>query len=147
MKTVTPEDSYLDTSSLFKFYLPEPDSGDALAWLKTRPGDILISGLGDVELITAFSRESSSVAGYRAIDNYREDCLYGLYRKLEIDEAVFSKASDLAEHYSGKYKLRSLDILHLATAMRHGVASIGTFDKRLAAGAAAVGLKVFPVSS
>jgi predicted nucleic acid-binding protein len=53
----------------------------------------------------------------------------------------------LAEHYSGRYKLRSLDILHLATAMRHGVTSIGTFDKRLATGAEAVGLKVFPVSS
>jgi predicted nucleic acid-binding protein len=147
VKTVTAEDSYLDTSFLFKFYIPEPDSGDALKWLKARRGDILTSALSDIEMITSFSRESSSVAGYRAMDNYRDDCRDGMYRKLEVDAEVFEKSRELAESHAGRYRLRSLDILHLATALRHGVTSLGSYDKRLAEAGRALGLNVFPVSS
>ncbi len=83
----------------------------------------------------------------REIGNYRDDLRRGVYRKLQLDAEVFSRAEEIAEAYSRSYGLRSLDILHLATSLRHGVAAIGTFDKRLADAALALGLSVLPERS
>ncbi len=64
-----------------------------------------------------------------------------------MSETTYASAQMIAEQYSGPYKLRSLDILHLATALHYKVDSIATFDKKLAAVAAAFGLEVLPPRS
>jgi predicted nucleic acid-binding protein len=129
--------SYLDTSFLLKFYLIEPESGEAVAWLERNRGDALISSLSNIEVVTVLLRESS-IMGLRAAENYREDCAHGIYRQLPIDGLAFDGAEELAETHSREYKLRSLDMLHLATALRHGVDSFGTYDKRLGTAAQAL---------
>lgn len=142
-------DSYLDTSFLLKAYVFEAESDEVLDWMREHRRRLVISPLSDVEVITALNREfaRSAVVAMRAIDSYREDLALGLFRRLEIDAEVFAKAENIAEHESAKYGLRSLDILHLATALRHEVESITTFDIRLRKGAAGMGLKVFPERS
>ena len=135
--------SYLDTSFLFKFYLTEQESPDALAWLHQYQDPVWISPLSDIELIAAFSRNDSAIAGRKAIDHYLEDLESGLYRKLEMDAAVFENAQNIAQQHAWQYGLRSLDILHLATAVRHGIASFGSFDNRQSDAAEALGLNVF----
>jgi predicted nucleic acid-binding protein len=141
------EGSYLDTSFMFKLYLLEPDSEEAVAWLQENRTDIFVSALTDLELITTFSRVDSVLVAKRSIDHYLEDLAGNVYVKLEIDAEVFDVAADVAERHSREYELRSLDILHLAIALRHGVAAIGTYDKRLAAAAVALGLRVVPERS
>jgi predicted nucleic acid-binding protein len=133
--------SYLDTSFLLKFYLIEPDSNVAVEWLQQNRRNIWISSLSNVEVITALNRDPSSVVAMRNIDAYREDLTFGLFQMLEIDAEVFMVAEELAEH-SREYKLRSLDILHLATALRHSIPAIGTYDKRMASAAESLGLIV-----
>ena len=147
MKIATREGSYLDTSFLFKLYLPEPNSEEAVAWLQRNRKDVFVSPLTDLEVITSFSREDVPGAGMRAIERYLEDLEANVYVKLEIDGNVFALAADVAERYSRQYKLRSLDVIHLATALRYGVEAIGTYDIRVIEAAAGMGLRVFPERS
>jgi uncharacterized protein len=147
VKTAMREGSYLDTSFLFKFYLIEPDSEEAVAWFQRNRSSVFVSPLSDIELITSFLRQDSIVAGGRAVENYLEDLRANVYVKLEMDAEVFVVAADVARRYSRDYKLRSLDILHLATALRYGIPAIGTYDKRLAEAAMAMGLRVLPERS
>lgn len=142
-------DSYLDTSFLLKFYLIEPDSSEAEECLRKNPGTRWISSLSDVEVVASISRSRnlSPAVAAREISNYRDDLRLGAYRKLQLDAKVYSRAEEIAESYSRSYGLRSLDLLHLATSLRHGVAAIGTFDKRLADAARVLGLKVLPERS
>jgi predicted nucleic acid-binding protein len=60
-----------------------------------------------------------------------------------MDAAVFESAQNIAQRYARQYGLRSLDILHLATAVRHGITSFGSFDDRQSDAAQALGLNVF----
>lgn len=147
MKIEMREGSYLDTNFLLKLYLLEVDSARAVTWIERNTSDIFVSPLTDVELVTVFSREDSPVRASRAIRDYRDDLAAHLYIKLDIDDQVFASAVDIAERYSRPYKLRSLDVLHLATAVRHGVSNFGTFDKRLAEAAAGMRLRVLPERS
>jgi predicted nucleic acid-binding protein len=139
--------SYLDTSFMLKFYLLEPDSEEAVVWLLENRNVVFVSPLTDVEVITAFSREDSEGAARRAIDNYLDDLAANVYVKLQIDAEVFTLAAEIAERYARQYKLRSLDVLHLAIALRHSVLNFGTYDKRLGEAAAGMGLRVLPERS
>jgi len=67
-----------------------------------------------------------------------------VFRKVSLDDAVYLQAERLAELYTTTLKLRSLDLLHLATAMRYGVSALGSFDQRLRAAAQALGLALLP---
>ena len=139
--------SYLDTSFVLKFYLMEPESAAAVEWLRMHAGSGCVSRLSDLEVITSLERNPSSEEARQNIAAYRQDMADGIYRRLEIDAAVYTRAEEIAEGFARRYKLRSLDILHLATALRHGIVSFGTYDKRLAAAAGAMGLEVFTAGS
>ncbi|MGH3925837.1 MAG: type II toxin-antitoxin system VapC family toxin [Pseudonocardiaceae bacterium] len=125
---------YLDTAALVKLVRREPES-DALAdWLGTRAGATLVtSALAEVELPQALRRtEPELVAAVPA--------LLAHVARYEIDELVRTTAGA----YSPAH-LRSLDAIHLATA--HAVfgghlTSFVTYDKRLTAAAAELGLPV-----
>jgi predicted nucleic acid-binding protein len=135
-------DSYLDTSFLIKPYVFEPESDVVSDWIRRNHGSLFISALSDVEIVTSLHRTfvDSRVAVTRSIDNYRGDLTNGVFRRLEMDSAVFEMATNIAERYTALYKLRSLDVLHLAIATRYKIASFGTYDKRLAAAAEGLGL-------
>ena len=137
---------YADTSWLAKLYLHELESDDCIDYLNAHPGAVYVSLLSDVEVTAAISKahKDSIVLAVRAIDNYKEDCTFGFLKKLTVDEKVFSEAERIAEQDSARLSLRSLDILHIATARRHGLGTIASFDKRLRDAAGALGLAVLP---
>ncbi len=55
---------------------------------------------------------------------------------------VYRLAEHIALQYGGLYMLRSLDVLHLATALDTGVNTFATYDGRLATAASKLGLSV-----
>lgn len=137
-------DSYLDSSFLLKLYMVEPDSATAVDWLARNRGNVFVSSLSDVEVATVLYRVLPGADAARALESYRQDLASGIFQKLEMDVALFERAAALATAHSHLYKLRSLDVLHLATAMRYGVRRMGVYDKRLRDAALGLGLVAVP---
>ena len=125
--------AYVETSALLKLLLPEPE-GDALLLELGRWPDWVTSALTALECRRALMRERAN-ASVRA----RADHLLGGCVLVRIDAAVLR----LAEHI-GPRELRSLDAIHLATALSMGdyPEAFITYDDQLAAAARALKLNV-----
>ena len=65
-----------------------------------------------------------------------------LYKSAPIDGAVFDLARSLAEKHGQTLRVRALDVLHIAAALRFDAEGFGTFDSRQAVLAEKVGLKL-----
>ncbi|MSO82199.1 MAG: PIN domain-containing protein [Acidobacteria bacterium] len=125
--------AYVETSALLKLLLPEPE-GDALALVLGRWPDWVTSELTTVECRRALKRERANASVRARADYVLARCVL-----VKIDTLVLR----LAEHV-GPRDVRSLDAIHLATALScgdHPEAFI-TYDDRLAAAARALKLNV-----
>jgi predicted nucleic acid-binding protein len=122
--------AYLDASAFFKLVLPEAESQALRSALSTQRW--ISSALLEVEVVLAVRRrEPSGVDAARRV-------LAGV-ELIDIDPYVRRVAADL-----GDPPLRSLDAIHLATALslEDHVGTVITYDQRLAAAAQAHGLPV-----
>lgn len=121
---------YLDTSAAFKVLTDEPEREALVAYLDSRAGDILISSV------------------VTEVEMFRAACRMGVPR--DLVEQVVSRislvelTSDIRERAGllPDAHLRSLDAIHIATALDTGIATIVTYDDRQSAAAARFGLKV-----
>lgn len=125
---------YLDSSALVKLVVLEPESTALGEFLRHRPTR-LSSGLAEVEVPRALRR-----AGFNAPDLRRAAALLTRLSLVEVDRTILRAAAALAPP-----ALRSLDAIHLATALSLGpdLAGIVTYDQRLAAAAARLELDVW----
>ena len=122
--------AYVDASAFVKLVIGEPESdalGDALAGLTMTSSAIL-----EVEATLVVRRRHP-----RSFNGVRR--LLGSVRLVEIEHAIRRAAGDLEDP-----GLRSLDAIHLATAMSVGdpVMDVITYDDRFADAARAHGLTV-----
>jgi predicted nucleic acid-binding protein len=145
-KTATAVTSFLDTSFVLSLYVSEVHSVAADAWFRQYRGIVAVSELTDVEVASALYRRFPKVEAARLHGIYRRDLASGTYRRFAVDPAVFALAEQLSERYGGNFGLRSLDALHLATALVNRADSLATFDTKLAAAAQAAGLLVIQVN-
>jgi len=123
---------YLDTSAAVKLVVAEPGSRGLRRWLAGRDGQIVASDLVRTELLRATRRSApDQVVQARAV----LDALV----LLSMPTSVFERAAMLEPDH-----LRSLDALHLASALELGdeLEGIVTYDDRLGAAATAVGVTV-----
>ncbi|MEO2198124.1 MAG: type II toxin-antitoxin system VapC family toxin [bacterium] len=121
---------YLDTSAAVKLVVAESGTTALRKWLTTRDGQIASSDLLRTELLRATRRAApEQMVLARAV----LDAII----LLTLPSAVFERAAMLEPDL-----LRSLDSLHLAAALELGdeLEGIVTYDRRLAAGAQAVGI-------
>ncbi len=125
--------AYVETSALLKLLLPEPES-DALELELGRWPDWVTSELTTVECRRALTRERANASVRARADHLLARCVL-----VRIDAPVLR----LAEHI-GPRDVRSLDALHLATAVSFGdhPEAFITYDDRLAAAARALKLNV-----
>jgi predicted nucleic acid-binding protein len=123
---------YLDTSAFVPLVRQEATTTAMLAFLAGRRGVPLVSSaLLVVETRRAVQREDPSLLP-------RSDLLLTRINRVDITAAVVETASRLPEP-----NLRSLDAIHLATALLIGdsIEVFVCYDKRLAAAAEALGLR------
>ncbi|MBI3767670.1 MAG: type II toxin-antitoxin system VapC family toxin [Deltaproteobacteria bacterium] len=125
--------AYLDSSALVKLVVSEPESRALFEFLADWP-DRVVSALARVEVPRALARAHASRAAHR-----RAQATLAHVVVIGIDDDVLSRAARVEPR-----SLRSLDALHLATAIGLGedLGVFVTYDDRLAAAAARAALRV-----
>lgn len=125
---------YADSSALLKRVIAEPESDAVAAVIHEHDarGDLVTaSSLAWVEVWRALRR-----AQVPDLDDVAEAAVSGV-AQLPLTERVVTQARRI-----GADSLRSLDALHLASAVSVGAEAILTYDDRLAACADALGIRV-----
>ena len=124
---------YLDSSALVKLVAPEPETPALLSLLEPRP-EVVSSALARVEVLRAAARAGG---GKRARERAR--AVLERVVLVAVDDPILEAAAAL-----GPVDLRSLDAIHLATALtlRREAEAIVSYDARLNAAAEALGLPV-----
>ena len=125
---------YLDSSALVKLVVLEPESAALREFLRTHTVR-LSSALAEVEVPRALRR-----AGYGATEGRRATEILSRIALVEVDRRILRSAAALAPP-----GLRSLDAIHLATALSLGqdLAGIVTYDQRLSYAATGADLAVW----
>lgn len=137
---------FVDTSALGKRYIPEAGSAWVKGWIDPRASHVIvISALATVEMNSILMRRERegfiSTADRISLDN---DFLFHVqneYLVVDLDDDVLYRARTLLV----KHPLRTLDALHLSSAMQVNqlfglLPTFITADTRLLAAAAAEGL-------
>jgi predicted nucleic acid-binding protein len=125
---------YLDSSAIVKLVVREPESAALFEWLGGRAQPVS-SIVATVEVFRALKRARAGRAAHeRAVDVMDRIALLALDRRL-VDRAAALDPPDL----------RSLDAIHLATALSvaDDLDGLVTYDERLAAAARRVHLAVW----
>ena len=123
---------YFDSSALVKQVLAEAESDALREWVAEQRNVIgVTSSLARVELVRAVAG-----SGRQAVTRAR--ALLGELTQLQLTSGLLDTAADLTE------PLRSLDAIHLASALRLGAGLewFVAYDKRLLDAAKAVGLRI-----
>jgi predicted nucleic acid-binding protein len=129
---------YVDSSALLKRVLSERQSAavaDALQAHAARRDLLTSSSLAWLEVARALGRVRELVPRLD-LRTTTADALAGI-AELPLDEEVLTSARTVGGHL-----LRSIDAIHLASALGVGADVVMTFDDRLAAAAEAEGLEV-----
>jgi uncharacterized protein len=111
---------FFDTSSLFKLYHQETDSGDVESiFTDYKVTDVFLSELCKVEFLSPVWKKVrvQEITGWQAnkiIDSFEQD--FGLYTFIQIDSILITQARRLLMKYSPQ-GLRTLDSIQLSTAV------------------------------
>jgi predicted nucleic acid-binding protein len=136
---------YADTSFFVSLYLPDRHSAEAERRMTSRPG-IWFTPLHRAEWMHAisqhvFRKEISPIEARRARADLEGDLGIGLWLKADLPGSVWATCADLARRHGPILGVRTLDSLHIASALELRSKSFWTFDQRQAKLAQAVGLQ------
>ncbi len=127
---------YVDTSAILKRYFDERDSGVAVNLMASDPV-LVTSALTEVEVRRNLARGLSGEAAEEARSRFQLEL--DAFALVAVDATTCSEAARIAE----QTLCRSLDSVHLASALRAGSATtLLTFDLRQAQAARSLGLAV-----
>lgn len=121
---------YLDSSALVKLVLTEPESSVLAGVVRTGPG-MISSALARIEVIRAVRRKGP-------VEEKSARLLMASVDSVDITDQIINEAGRI-----GRLQLRSLDAIHLATALelRSALTGFVAYDRRLLDAAAALGLR------
>jgi predicted nucleic acid-binding protein len=143
----TADRTYVDPSALLKLYIHEPQSAAMSAWRARTRGPLALTPHGRLEIVNgiclaAFRGLINAGARADALSSFDEDCADGRYAEADLLwRAVLRRASQLSRAHTSQLGCRSLDVLHVATAVELGLRNFLTFDRRQQQLARAAGLK------
>ena len=149
----TAEKTYADPSAILKLYLNEPESRAMTLWRSKATGPLSVTHHGRVELVNGIALaahrtlidDRAFAAALAALD---DDFEQGRYTQVDLLwRAALKRAGDLSRSFSRTLGTRSLDVLHVASALELGFRFFLTFDTRQQNLARTVGLRIFAPSS
>lgn len=139
---------YVDPSALLKLYVHEPESAAMSAWRARHREALIVTHHGRAEVnngicLAAFRGQITAPAMIDALDSFDEDFAEG--RCVQADllwRATLNRAMALSRAHTPSVGCRTLDVLHVASALELGFGKFLTFDHRQQELGRAAGLKV-----
>lgn len=139
---------YVDPSALSRLYLHQQGSRAMAAWRHKTPGSLLVTHHGRTEITNAialaiFRQHLSQREGEEAWSWLEEDFAHGhLHQADLLWRATLNRAGELSRLYSPTLGTRTLDVMHVASALELGLPWFLTFDERQQLLARKAGLKI-----
>jgi len=139
---------YVDTSVIVKLYIREEHSKEVSARLRKNNEAIPLTGLHELEFKNAmrlkqFRSEITVDDADRIISRFNEHERKGIYYRPQLHwPDVFTYAIDLSRNNTGRTGSRSLDILHVASALAMNCDRFLTVDDRQAKLVVLTGLRI-----
>jgi predicted nucleic acid-binding protein len=135
---------YADSSFFVSLYVTDTHSHQAQRQMEKHLR-IWLTPLHRVEIAHAvaqlvFQHRISAAEADRAYDNFENDRRAGLWLDAPVPEAAFDLAVELARRHVARLGCRTLDTLHIASALELGASEFWTFDERQKRLAKTVGL-------
>ncbi len=136
---------YADTSFFVSLYLTDRHTAEAEHQLRSRPS-LWLTPLHVAEWTHAieqhvFRKAISRIEADRLLQRFREHRAQNLWRESPLPDRAFEVCAQLAHRHAARLGLRTLDTLHVASALELKAEHFWTFDERQVNLAAAVGLK------
>ena len=154
MRTVaTAETTYADPSALLRLYIHQAESAVMSAWRTRAKGTLAVTHHGRVEIINgiclaAFRGHISAEAMNDSLASFEEDFTERRYIQADLMwRAALKRAGELSREHTPALGCRSLDVLHVASALELELKNFLTFDLRQRKLAKAVGLKLIVPSN
>ena len=128
-------------------YAPDANSEAALHTMDATVGELLITPLGELEVVNAFRlrvfrKDASPVAAETALANFENDLRQGIFRFRGLADSVFDRARQLSQQTTAKLGTRTADLLHVAAALELGADYLYSFDQHQRKLAKSVRLKL-----
>lgn len=145
---MTVKDCYVDSSALRQLYVHDRRSARMAAWRFSHPGPLQVTRFTRIELVNSvaaavFRRDLIAADLQDFLGDLAADFAADRLRLVDVPwRAVLDRAAELGRQYTSQHGTRSLDVLHVASALELEARYFVTYDKRQAKLAAAVGLKV-----
>lgn len=139
-----------DSSLIVALYLNEADSPRADAACAAVEPPLLLTDWHRVEIANAFQRAVKTAritAGQAAQlwQDFTSDIAAGRFEIVSPDHAaVLTQTIELTEKHTATLGTRTLDLVHIATALKIRAGDFLSFDGRQRQAASAEGLNVFP---
>jgi len=142
---------YADSSFLISLYSPDSNTGAAALTMRRVPEALLITPLVEFEVINAlrqriFWRQISELEAQKSQQKFDKNLHDGAFRMLALPESMFARAKAIAEQTTATLGTRTIDLLHVASALELGAIHLYSFDERQRKLATAVRLKLNPVT-
>jgi predicted nucleic acid-binding protein len=139
--------AYADTSFLVSLYTPDANSPEAASRMRRIALPLIITSFGELELANAlqlrlFRRELPAAKTRAAYSAFRDDIAAGVFAVKPMPDEVYTEARRLSQKWTRTFGTRTLDIIHVASALTLGAAAFHTFDERQRRLAKAVKLTV-----
>jgi len=137
--------AYLETGFLVSLYTLDANSSAASLAMRPAAGPFPLTSFGELELANAielrvFLREITAAQAKLALADLTSDLSHGVFHSVPTPPSVYEEALRLARRHTAALGTRTLDILHLAAALKLGATALYTFDRRQAQLARAAGL-------
>jgi predicted nucleic acid-binding protein len=138
---------YADTSFVVSLYTPDSNSLSAAKLIARSRLPLLITPLGELELMNAlqlrvFRKELDSREIKTANTLFRRDLEAGIFALKPLSLSIFERAKLLARKQTAPLGTRTLDLLHVASALVLQADALYSFDHHQEKLAKAEGLKL-----
>ncbi len=125
--------AYADTSFLVSLYTPDANSLPAARLMRQARLPVLLTSLGELELVNAlqlrvFRKELDPPKIKAASSLFRQDVEAGVFSLKPLSASSLERAKKIARRRTPALGTRTLDILHVASALVLQADTFYTFD-------------------
>lgn len=138
---------YCDTSVLASIYLEDSHSRKTIQWLQKAELPIPLSLFSELELMSAmqqrfFRKEVTHVEVSKSHYYFKKNFQQGVYKRVFFEGEEYTRSLELVQQHTSSIGCRTLDVLHVASALLLNIREIVTCDARQKLLAQTVGLKI-----